>query len=72
MRVFVTLDYWDGSKSKATEMDLDGMPMSQFSFMMMKRGVAGITITHKSDLTRMVEQASGKERGELALEKPEE
>ena len=72
MRVWITKDYWDGTRSKAKLVDLDGLPMSQFLFMMMERGVAGFTVTHKTSVSRMLEQASGAERGSLAPEKPDE
>lgn len=54
MRVFITKDCYDGSKSKIIEADLDGMPMSQLIFMLMSSKIAGITITKKFDINRAV------------------
>ena len=54
MRVFITKDHYDGSKSKIIETDLDGLPMSQLMFMMMSSGVAGITITKAFDIQKAV------------------
>ena len=45
MRVMITRDYWDGSKSQVTEVDLDGMGMGQLMMMLGHSGCASITIT---------------------------
>jgi hypothetical protein len=56
VRVFITKDCYDGSKSKIIEADLDGMPMSQLIFMLMSAKIASITITKKFDLQRAVKK----------------
>lgn len=58
MRVFITKDCFDGSKSKIIEADLDGMPMSELIWMMMHANVASITITKKFDLNRAIAKAN--------------
>jgi hypothetical protein len=54
MRVYITKDCYDGSKSKIIEADLDGMSMSSLIFMLMTAKVASITITKKFDLERAI------------------
>ena len=61
MRVYITKDCFDGSKSKTIETDLEGTPMSQLMFMLMHTDVASITITRKFDLQRGIAKASAKE-----------
>ncbi len=58
MRVFITKDCFDGSKSKIIEADLDGMSMSSLIFMLMGAKVASITITKKFDLNRAIAKAN--------------
>lgn len=59
MRVFITKDCYDGSKSRVIEADLDGMSMTELIFMLMTAKVASITITKKFDVARAVEKAKG-------------
>lgn len=53
MKVLVTLDRLDGTKSQVRELDLEQVSGSQLSFMMMEAQVAGITITKSDLLTRI-------------------
>ena len=59
MRVYITKDCYDGSKSRVIEADLDGMSMSSLIFMLMTAKVASITITKKFDLERAIDKAKG-------------
>lgn len=49
MKAYVTLDYWDGSKSKCREVDLDSTNIRALMFDMMVADVAGFTVTKKID-----------------------
>lgn len=61
MRVYITKDCYDGSKSKIIEADLDGMPMSSLIFMLMTAKVASITITKKFDIERAIAKMNPEE-----------
>ena len=56
MKVQVTLDYWDGTRSKARDVDMEQISGRDLMFMMMEEGVAGITITKKLPVTKMVDR----------------
>lgn len=46
MKVTLTLDFYDGRKSKVRVLDLaDGFSMQDLMFNLMRREVAGVTIT---------------------------
>jgi len=49
MRVVITKDMFDGTKSKGKELYLEGASMSDLIFMLMTGDVAGLTIT-KADV----------------------
>ena len=55
MRVIITKDYWDGSRSKTAKTDLDGFNMTQLAFLLMEKGVASITITQVENLQYMID-----------------
>lgn len=59
MRVVVTLDKYDGSKSKTAELDLDGFGLNQLAFMLMNRDVCGATLTKVLDLRKACGWADG-------------
>lgn len=57
MKVTITLDYWDGSKSKTK--DVSGLEdvaaiANQIAFTMMESGVASVTITKVPSIDKMV------------------
>lgn len=55
MKVKITLDFYDGRKSKVKDMDLaDGFSMQDLMFLMMRAEVAGMTITRARPLKDMV------------------
>lgn len=54
MKVQITKDFWDGSKSKSKIVNLDGLSISALSFILMESGVAGITITRVENLNYMI------------------
>ena len=56
MRVTITLDFYDGRKNKVRVLDLaDGFSMQDLMFALMRREVAGVTITRYRKLTDMAE-----------------
>jgi hypothetical protein len=61
MRVYITKDCYDGSKSRVMECDLDGMSMTELIFLMMTAKVASITITKKFDVRKAVAKADPEE-----------
>lgn len=57
MKVTITLDYWDGTKSKTKDVDgLEGVASitDRIAFAMMESGVASVTITKVPSLDKMV------------------
>lgn len=62
VKASITLDFYDGSQSKSKEVFLEEVSMHDLIFMMMKAGVAGITITKIERLDKMLSHM--KEAGE--------
>lgn len=56
MKAFVTLDYYDGTRSKAKLMHLDGVNLQQLVFQLMESGVCGFTVTKHDQLEQVVEK----------------
>lgn len=54
MKVAVTKDHWDGTRSKTIEVDLEAVSGRDLAFMLMGRSVAGVTIT-KTEALRGLE-----------------
>lgn len=62
MRVTITLDFYDGRKNKVRVLDLaDGFSMQDLMFALMRREVAGVTITRYRKLTDMAEMTEAEE-----------
>jgi len=62
MRVTITLDFYDGRKNKVRVLDLaDGFSMQDVMFALMRREVAGVTITRYRKLTDMAEMTEAEE-----------
>lgn len=62
MRVTITLDFYDGRKNKVRVLDLaDGFSMQDLLFALMRREVAGVTITRYRKLTDMAEMTEAEE-----------
>lgn len=55
MRVVITLDRFDGSRSQGKELYLDGSGFTQLAFMLAEKSVAGATIT-KADVLNGIKQ----------------
>lgn len=63
MRVQVTLDYYDGSRSKITEVDLaDGASARDLVFLMMQGGVCGCSLTKCKAITKVLNDEQRTER----------
>lgn len=65
MKVKITLDFYDGRKSKVKDMDLaDGFSMQDLMFLMMRAEVAGITITRARPVAHMVRHLESPDEGD--------
>jgi hypothetical protein len=53
MKVLVTLDHYDGSQSKAVEINSEDFPVREMMFKMMSRDVCGFTVTKLDGLKRL-------------------
>lgn len=56
MRIQITLDHYDGSKSKVTTVDLDGTGLNQIAFMLMNASVCGATITKCNSIVDVLQR----------------
>jgi hypothetical protein len=56
MKAYVTLDYFDGSKSKCREVHLDSVNLRSLMFGMMAADVSGFTVTKKIDPMKIKEK----------------
>ena len=55
MICWITLDYVDGSKSKAVKTDLAGLSLSSMVFKMMEQDVVGFTVTKAMPVTKLAD-----------------
>lgn len=53
---WITLDYYDGTRSKAKKIDLDGFGMSEMIFLLMNRDVCGFTVTKENALKGLIDK----------------
>lgn len=56
MKVLITLDTYDGSKSKTREVDLENVSGQQLMYLMMQADVYGVTITKADTLLKGVQR----------------
>lgn len=61
MKIQITLDRIDGSKSKAVDMHLDELDLAGLRMMLTSRGNAGITITRKDVLRQLRREIDDKD-----------
>lgn len=54
MKIILTLDYWDGSKSKSKTMYAEDLTGNLIALTLMGKGVAGMTITNADSLKNIV------------------
>ncbi len=55
MKAFVTLDYYDGTRSKAKLMDLEGTSIQELMFRLMESGCCGFTVTKHEPMERVAQ-----------------
>ena len=56
MKILLTLDFWDGTLSKSKTMYSEDLNSSLISFELMRKGVAGITITNANSLKTIIKE----------------
>lgn len=56
MVVNVTLDYFDGSQSKAKTCEAESIPLRELMFQLMSSEVCGVTITKVSGIIKAVDR----------------
>jgi hypothetical protein len=56
VKVQVTLDYYDGSQSKARDLDMEEFPARDMMWRMMEGGVVGFTVTKKPSLAGLAKK----------------
>jgi hypothetical protein len=56
MKIIVTLDYWDGAKSKSKTMYAEDLTGNLIALTLIGKGVAGMTITNADSLKSIVRQ----------------
>lgn len=59
MKVNVTLDYYDGSASKAKTIEAETLPVHELMFKMMGSDVCGFTVTKLPTVKKLMEKMNG-------------
>lgn len=59
MKVIVTLDYWDGSRSRSKVVYLDQLDTTFLKLKLTEEGVASVTITNATKLGKIADMTEG-------------